>query len=75
MWFILFRGDTIRDIPSEVFLSSADGLFTDCAINLDHLQTIPKSQIGELISILSPVRMEEVKEGVLFPVGFDALLF
>ena len=25
---------TIRDIPSEVFLTPEDGLFTDCAANL-----------------------------------------
>jgi mRNA interferase MazF len=66
---------TIRDIPSEVFLSQGDGLHADCAVNLDHLQTVPKSQIGELISILSPGRMDEVKDSVLFALGFDTMLF
>ncbi len=66
---------TIRHIPSEVFLSRADGLFTECAINLDNLQTVPKSNIGELIAYLSPERMEEVERAVNFALGFDLLLW
>ena len=37
---------TVRDIPSEVFLSTADGLPQDCAVNCDHLQTV--SKVGHL---------------------------
>ena len=32
----------IRDIPSEVLLSTFDGMPRDCAINLDHIQTVSK---------------------------------
>ena len=28
---------TIRDIPSEVFLSQSEGMPRDCAVNCDHL--------------------------------------
>ncbi|HIO61967.1 MAG TPA: type II toxin-antitoxin system PemK/MazF family toxin, partial [Deltaproteobacteria bacterium] len=31
---------TIRDIPSEVFLSTEDGVKKDCVVNLDHIQTV-----------------------------------
>ena len=30
----------IRDIPSEVWLSTFDGMPRDCAINLDHIHQI-----------------------------------
>ena len=40
---------TIRDIPSEVLLSRLDGMPRDCAINLDHIQTVSKGRIGTLI--------------------------
>jgi mRNA interferase MazF len=30
---------TIRDIPTEVYLSGDYGLTKDCVINLDHIQT------------------------------------
>jgi len=51
---------TVRDIPTEIFLSREDGLFTDCAVNLDNIQTVPKSRIGALITYLSPTRMDQV---------------
>jgi len=44
---------TIRDIPSEVILSTKDGMRKDCAINLDHIQTVPKAKIGFFIIELS----------------------
>jgi len=57
---------TIRDIPSEVLLSKSDGMSRDCVINFDHIQTVSKSKIGTLISVLSPERLKEVREAILF---------
>ncbi len=65
---------TVRDIPSEVFLSREDGMFTECAVNLDNIQTVPKSKLGDLITYLSPDRMQEVIQAVSFALGFDSLL-
>jgi mRNA interferase MazF len=61
---------TIRDIPSEVLLSRSDGLPHDCAANLDHLQTVSKARIGESIATLSPQRMKELRQALLFALGF-----
>ena len=61
---------TIRDIPSEVVLGASDGLTHDSAINLDHLQTIPKARIGAVITTLSRARMEDVRKALLFALGF-----
>ncbi|MCI5164895.1 MAG: type II toxin-antitoxin system PemK/MazF family toxin [Candidatus Electrothrix sp. GM3_4] len=57
---------TIRDIPSEAFLSEADGMFKDCAVNCDHLQTVAKGKIGSLITSLSLDKMAEVGKAVQF---------
>ncbi|MBE0618904.1 MAG: type II toxin-antitoxin system PemK/MazF family toxin [Proteobacteria bacterium] len=57
---------TVRDIPSEVPLSSLDGLPRDCAINCDHIQTVSKGRLGPLIATLSQQRMEEVAEAIQF---------
>jgi mRNA interferase MazF len=57
---------TVRDIPSEVFLSKADGMPHDCAVNCDHLQTVLKGKIGSLITILSPSRMDDVGQAIRF---------
>jgi len=57
---------TIRDIPSEVFLSTDDGMHRDCAINCDHIQTVSKGKIGVLITQLSPTQMNAVTKAVGF---------
>jgi mRNA interferase MazF len=63
---------TVRDIPSEVFLMSEDGLQTNCVANMDNIQTVPKHRLGSLIAYLSSARMEEVNRAVAFALGLDA---
>jgi len=65
---------TIRDIPSEVFLSKSDGLPRDCAINCDHLQTVPKGKIGSLITSLSHIKMDDVGRAVCFALNIKTNL-
>lgn len=57
---------TIRDIPSEVLLSKNDGMPKDSVINFDHIQTVSKGKIGSLIATLSPGKMKQVREAILF---------
>lgn len=64
---------TVRDIPSEVFLSPEDGMPTECAANLDHIQTVPKGRLGALITTLSLAKMAEVQRAISFALGFDTI--
>ena len=57
---------TVRDIPSEVFLSKEDGMLRDCAVNCDHLQTVSKGMIGALLTSLSSERMGAVGQAIRF---------
>jgi mRNA interferase MazF len=57
---------TIRDIPSEVFLTKQDGMPKDCAINFDHIQTVSKEKIGSLITTLSTDKLGQVREAIQF---------
>ncbi len=57
---------TIRDIPSEVFLSKHDGLYNDCVVNCDHIQTVSKSKIGSLITTLSDEKMYKIGKAIDF---------
>src|SRR3990170_1608670 len=57
---------TIRDIPSEVLLMKEDGMPRDCAINLDHIQTVSRGKIGPLITTLSVTKMSELRFALLF---------
>ena len=56
----------VRNIPSEVFLSKADGMSRDCAVNCDHLQTVSKGKIESLITSLPPAKMVDVGRAVRF---------
>ncbi|MBI5895395.1 MAG: type II toxin-antitoxin system PemK/MazF family toxin [Desulfobacterales bacterium] len=57
---------TVREIPSEVFLSTVDGMPHDCAVNCDHLQTVSKGKIGALITSLPRTKMVEVGQAIRF---------
>lgn len=57
---------TVRGIPSEVSLSQSDGMPRDCAINCDHLQTVPKGKIGSLIATLSKNKIIDVGQAIRF---------
>ena len=66
---------TIRGIPSEILLTpDKDGVFADCAVNTDNIQTIQKANLGVFITQLSQERMREVRAAIEFSLGFDALL-
>jgi mRNA interferase MazF len=61
---------TVRDIPTEVVLTEADGLPRDCAVNADHIQTVVKTRLGALVTTLSAERMRQVRTAALFALGF-----
>ena len=64
---------TVRDIPSEVPLTPADGVPRDCAVNLDHIQTVAKTRIGARIATLPAVRWPEIRTALAFALGFSDL--
>ena len=57
---------TIRDIPSEALLTKDDGMRKECAINLDHVQTVSKGKIGAKITELATGKMSEVRRAISF---------
>ena len=61
---------TIRDIPSEVLLGRKDGMPRECAVNLDHIQTVSRGRVGSLITTLKASKMQEIRSSLLFALGF-----
>jgi len=61
---------TIRDIPTEVLLGRAEGMPVDCAVNLDHVQTVSRGKIGGLITVLPREKMDNLLTALLFALGF-----
>lgn len=62
---------TVREIPSEVLLSTEDGMIKTCAVNLDHLQTVSKTKLGSLITTLPTDKMRRIRRALLFALGFE----
>ena len=57
---------TIRDIESEVVLSTQHGVPSLCAISLDNIVTIPKKMLDRRIVALVREAMEGVFDAVRF---------
>ena len=51
---------TVRQIPTEVVLDTADGMPEECALSLDNLTLVPKELFRSRITRLSVERMSEV---------------
>ena len=62
---------TVRDIPSEIFLSEQDGMPRDCAVNCDHIQTVSKGKVGGVIASLGIEKMSAVSEAISFALGLQ----
>ena len=62
---------TIREIPSEVHLGGEDGMPRSCAVNLDHVQTVPKAKVEGRITAVTGDKMEELCRAMMFALGFD----
>ena len=61
----------IREIPSEVVLSREDGLSRECAVNCDHIQTVPRGRLGATIARLSEEKMASVARAIRFALSLD----
>jgi mRNA interferase MazF len=61
----------LREIPTEVPLGPADGMARDCAVNLDHVQTVSRGQLGALITTLPERKLAEIRRALLFALGFE----
>ena len=60
---------SVRNIPTHVRVTRSDGVYSDSAVNLDNIQTIPKSAIFRKIVRLRHERMDVVFAAIR--VAFD----
>ena len=61
----------LRDNESSVWLDESDGVQKACSINLDRIQTLPKRRLERPIAHLSSEKMLEIREAILFALGFE----
>jgi len=63
---VAFLTRTIRNIPVEVRLGPADGVPEDCVVNLDLINTVPRSALSSSVCTLTVARMTEVEAAIRF---------
>ncbi len=61
----------LRRNPATVELNRRDGLSDRCIVNCDNLVTVNQDQLVEYVTTLSEARLAEVREAVLFALGYD----
>ena len=60
---------TMRGAPGEVPIGIAEGLKHDSAVNLDHVQTVPKSRLHKYVGSLSREKMAKVCRALAIATG------
>ena len=65
---------TIRGTPTEVRVGVAEGLKHDCVVNLDHVQTVRRSDLRRWIGRLGPGRMFDVCRALNAAFGCEATM-
>lgn len=60
----------IRGVPSEVVIGTESGLKQPSAINLHHVATFPRAGLRTFLGSVSPQVMVEVRDALLFALGF-----
>jgi mRNA interferase MazF len=63
---VAFLTTTIRNIPVEVTLDPADGVPKPCVVNLDVINTIPKSTLTQRICTLTAAKLADVARSARF---------
>ncbi len=65
---------TVRGVPSEVVVGSEVGLKRPSAINLHHVVTVPRAGLRTYVGDVAPETMIEVRNALLFALGFHLAL-
>jgi mRNA interferase MazF len=65
---------TIRAVPSEVVVGPEVGLKRPSAINLHHVVTVPRAGLRTYVGTLAPEIMTDVRNALLFALGFSLAL-
>jgi mRNA interferase MazF len=60
---------SIRSVPSEVMLTTADGMKNACVVNLHNIITVSKADLGKRVATLGPERLNEICTAINFCLG------
>lgn len=58
--FVVLATTNIRGLPTEVDLGPDDGMPRACVLNADHVASLPKGYLGDLITTLRAEKLADV---------------
>jgi mRNA-degrading endonuclease toxin of MazEF toxin-antitoxin module len=58
--FVVLATTNIRGLPTEVELGPTDGMPRACVVNANHVASIPKVYLGDVITTLSTRTLDEI---------------
>jgi mRNA-degrading endonuclease toxin of MazEF toxin-antitoxin module len=58
--FVVLATTNVRRLPTEAELGMEDGMPRACVLNADHVASLPKGYLGDLIATLGSERLAEV---------------
>ena len=67
--FVVLATTNIRGLPTEVELGPADGMRRACVLNADHVASLQKGYLRDLITTLSAERLAEVCRALDYATG------
>jgi mRNA interferase MazF len=62
---------TVRGVPTEVHLGTAEGLTRECVASCDNLQTVPKAALGRHRGFLGPDATSRLNDALRIALGLD----
>lgn len=63
---------TIRGLPSEVLVGTAEGLKHDSAVNLDHIQTVERALLSHDVGRLGDAKLRAICRALAVATGCDS---
>lgn len=61
----------VRSLPSEVALSTTDGVPVNCVVNTDNLHTIPNERLRQRMATLSAERLFALDQALRYSLSLD----
>jgi len=60
---------SVRGVPSEVLLTTADGMKNTCVVNAHNIVTVSKADLGRRVAMLGSERLREICAAINFALG------
>lgn len=72
-WLVAPCTTRTRGLPTEVALSTTDGLDRPCVVSADNITLVDRELVGSLITTLGTERLQQICQALAVAVGCEAV--